>query len=243
MTREEIHTEIGNIIKLIEINNNRMFLNDADFELDAELLRSHIVRLYGLYDQLTLTTSTSSAEFEKPEVKVIQAAPKTRVKKVIIEQPVEEPEEEVQEEVEEVIEEVEPEIVEEVPAPVVEEIPEPEVEESPKVEPVAKKQEVKSQSKKPRPSVTADDLYGRLKNTKLDSIKKGISISKRYEIQNELFDNNPETYNNAIKTLDNQSSFDDAMEYLEGTLMTQHGWKEDDVLVDEIRILLYRRYS
>ena len=109
--------------------------------------------------------------------------------------------------------------------------------------PVAEKPKANHRTKSPVTNPAANDVYARLKNTKLDSIKKGISISKRYEVQNELFGNNPETYNNAIKTLDNQASFDEAMAYLEGTLMVEHGWEEDDLLVDELRILLYRRYS
>lgn len=243
MTREEIHNEIGNLLKLIEINNNRMFLNDADFELDLELLRSHIVRLYGLYDQLSISEPGEAAEVETPKVVkkaepiVIQSPPKQRPKKVEVVV-----EEEVQEEiVEEVIETVIEPVEEEV-------IPAPKVVEPPKVEPpapVVEKPKPKANHKIKNPVVNAEanDIYARLKNTKLDSIKKGISISKRYEVQNELFGNNPETYNEAIKTLDNQSGFDEAMAYLEGTLMVNHQWEEDDLLVDELRILLYRRYS
>ena len=240
MTREEIHNEIGNILKLIEINNNRMFLNDADFELDLELMRSYVVQLYKLHDQLQVS---QPSELEAPEPKaepvVIKTSPKPRPKPKHVEPPVveaptpipepepePEPIAEVEIAVEEPVIEVEPPIVEEV------------VEEAP-----TEKAKPKPESKKAKPPVVANDVYARLKNTKLESIKKGISISKRYEIQNELFSNNPEVYNEAIKTLDSQVNFDDAMNHLEGTLMAEHGWEEDDFLVDEIRILLYRRYA
>lgn len=249
MTREEIHNEIGNLVKLIEINNNRMFLNDADFQLDLDLLRSHIVKLYGLYDQLSISqpdsTETVAPEppkvVKKPEPVVIQAKPKPRPKKVEVEEEVEPeveaaPEPVVEAQVETVVEEVAPE-------PVIEEVPvKEEVKETPPP-PVVEKPKASHKIKNPVPNTDANDVYARLKNTKIDSIKKGISISKRYEVQNELFGNNPEAYNDAIKKLDNQASFDEAMAYLEGTLMVNHQWAEDDVLVDELRILLYRRYS
>ncbi|MFT5725047.1 MAG: type IV secretory pathway VirB10-like protein [Bacteroidia bacterium] len=231
MTREEIHNEIGNILKLIEINNNRMFLNDTDFELDLELLKSHIVKLYGLYDQLKVSDDSGApesteapAEVKKPEPIVIQAKPKVRAKKVAVE--IKPEPKKVEEPVVETPKIVEPPIVEQKEA--VEEV-EPPVK--------RKKLAIKTPTKAPR-----NDIYTRFQNTKIDSIKKGISISKRYEIQNELFSNNPTDYNEAIKTLDSQSSFDAATAYLEGTLMVNHQWEEDDVLVDELRLLLYRRY-
>lgn len=243
MTREEIHTEIGNLIKLIEINNNRMILNDADFELDVALLRSQVVKLYGLCDQLSISETETDNEPEviavkKEEPVVIKASPKPR-RKVEVEVEVEaEDEVEVEAEAEEEVEgevEVEDEVEVVQPEPV-----------APPAEPVKEEPpapKAKHQTKKPIPSTPANDVYARLKNTKIDSIKKGISISKRYEVQNELFANNPEAYNEAIKTLDSQDSFDDAMAYLEDTLMVKHKWEEDDLLVDELRILLYRRYS
>ncbi|MFT5512406.1 MAG: hypothetical protein ACI8SE_000804 [Bacteroidia bacterium] len=244
MTREEIHNEIGNILKLIEINNNRMFLNDTDFAIDLELQRSYIVRLYGLHDQLTISQPTKleavKEEVKTPEPVVIKATPKPRPKKAepvqeeVIDKPV--VEKEVVEEVESIVEPEE--IVEVHPEPVVETPVEQASQEKAPEPPVVKKQ-----TKIATKPAIENDVYARLKNTKLDSIKKGISISKRYEIQNELFNNNPETYNSAIKTLDNQSDFDEAMSYLEGTLMAEHQWAEDDFLVDELRILLYRRYA
>jgi hypothetical protein len=86
------------------------------------------------------------------------------------------------------------------------------------------------------------DIYSKLKYSKLESIKKGINISKRYEIQNELFGNAPENYNEAIKKLDGQSSLAEAFAVLDVELGAALGWDPEDALVEELRTLLIRRY-
>lgn len=280
MTREEIHNEIDNTLKLIEINNNRMYLNDSDFELDLALMRSQIIRLYQLHDQLQLTSTEEIEEtpivklpVSKP-AKTVKESPAPVIKEDVVEEVPEVEEAPVAEEpapkvVEKPVEEekpvakpkvvftpqpVEPEI-EEKPEPVVEtptpEVVEPEVEEvlpEPTPEPVAETPAPKKEAPKPvksTPKVAeagGNDVYARLKNTKLESIKKGISISKRYEVQNELFGNDPQVYNEAIQTLDTQNNLEEAMDYFDNTLMVYHQWEEDNALVEEIRELLLRRY-
>lgn len=280
MTREEIHNEIDNTLKLIEINNNRMYLNDSDFELDLALMRSQIIRLYQLHDQLQLA-STEEIE-ETPIVKPPESKPAKTVKESpapvindevveevpeveeapvaekptpkVVEKPVEEEKPVAKPKVVFTPQPVEPEIEEE-PAPVVEtpapEVVEPEVEEvlpEPTPEPVVETPAPKKEAPKPvksTPKVAeagGNDVYARLKNTKLESIKKGISISKRYEVQNELFGNDPQVYNEAIQTLDTQNNLEEAMDYFDNTLMVYHQWEEDNALVEEIRELLLRRY-
>lgn len=260
MTREEIHQEIAELLKLIEINNNRMYLNDADMAIDGEALRTNIIQLYNLYNRLSTADSQVEAkqsEFRKTEVVIepeIQEEPKAtpppKPRFIPEEKPVTP---EVKPEPE-VISKPTPE-----PEPVVEQPmiePEPVVEEpvakpetapalEPEPEPIAEETKPQPQKKKePRPAVMPEmnDVYARLKNTKLESIKKGISISKRYEIQNELFGNDPELYNISIKTLDTRENLEDALDYLEGDLMVKHNWEEEDSLVEELKTLLVRRY-
>lgn len=256
MTREEIHQEIAELLKLIEINNNRMYLNDADMAIDGEALRTNIIQLYNLYNILATATNEAPVREDKPVVK----KPEVVDESVVEEKPKEEkpapkprfvPKEKVAER--EVV--PEPEVIPEPtpePESVAEPIPEPIVEEptptpvsEPEPEPVAEQPAPKPEKKKEvRPAVMPEmnDVYARLKNTKLDSIKKGISISKRYEIQNELFGNDPELYNISIKTLDTRESLEDALDYLEGDLMVKHNWEEEDSLVEELKTLLIRRY-
>lgn len=270
MTREEIHNEIDNLVKLIEINNNRMVLNDSSISLDLEQMRAHIMKLYNLHDQLLISLKEGDeVEESKPKVEVKtpvveekgtpqpipepkveekpkEVKPKPKVK--FVPEPIaEEPKEETFEE--QPVEEVKAPTVEE---PQVEEVtPEPEVIPEPQPEPevVAPKPKPKKVVKPPvvkkketKTAATGGDVYQRLKNTKLESIKKGISISKRYEIQNELFGNNPEVYNQSMKQLDSAEGLSEAMDYLESELMVKHNWDEEDSLVEEIRVLLERRY-
>ncbi len=261
MTREEIHNEIGNVLKLIEINNNRMVLNDTEFDMDLELMKSHIIRLYGLHDQLSIS-ETQEVEEAKPvkpaEPQVIKATPKPRPRtRTVVES---KPEKRAEETKAEPMVNPEPtppapkpvvKIVEDpIPEPVKETTPEPVVEKPKAVEkpPVViekklPKPPVKKVETKKTTSTTSGDLYERLKNSKLDSIKKGISISKRYELQNELFANDPEVYNETIKSLDSQDNLEMALDYFESTLMVHHQWEEEDPLVEELKTLILRRYT
>ena len=264
MTREEIHNEIDNTLKLIEINNNRMYLNDSDFDLDLALMRNQVIRLYQLHDQLQLSqsdevitvptvTSTQTEPIQpvatkeaiQPKQELIEPEAESTPEPELIEikeeaKPISKPKVAFKPEV------VEPK-VEETPTPPKEE-PRPEVVVEKTPEPVVKAQEPKKEAPKavkPAPKVAdtgSKDVYAKLKNTKLESIKKGISISKRYEVQNELFGNDPQVYNEAIQTLDSQNNLEEAMDYFDNTLMVYHQWEEDNALVEEIRELLLRRY-
>ncbi len=257
MTREEIHNEIGNLLKLIEINNNRMFLNEANLELDLEQMRNHVLRLYTLHDQLTLASLTQEEVNHKTSNQPVTDEPVPDVE----EEPevVDEPEvvEPVVEEVvvtpkakkvkakfkpEPVAQEVEP------TPPIVKEVvkvePEPQVvlEEEEAPPPAKPKRKLAQKPAKTQKGTPVNDVYKRLKNSKITSIKKGISISKRYEIQNQLFDNDPEVYNKSIQTLDTAEDLDHAMKYLVNNLVVEHDWDEESSLVEEIKTLLERRY-
>lgn len=262
MTREDIHNEIANLLKLMEINNNRMTLNDATLEIDLEQMKEHILRLYSLRDQLELLEDEEiePSMAQESNVSEVEKEPEVALEEEPVVEDVPEPEPEPEPIPEEpkpistpprprfkpepVVPEPEPQ-----PEPVVEEVPQTMEEVKPKVEvpqikepapePVANKKEEKKAAKTEAP---AGDVYERLRNTKIESIKKGISISKRYEIQNELFGNDPQVYNDSINTLDNASGLDEALDYLEKTLMAKHKWDEEDSLVEELKTLLVRRY-
>jgi hypothetical protein len=258
MTRAEIHEEIADLLRLMEINNNRLALNDATAEIDIQQMRTHVLRLYTLLDQYTISDEAAlEPVVEEPVIEepkpdpIITAKKPVRKKRKLKFTPevIEKPSEPVVEE-KPVVEEVEiPEPVIEEPEvlePVVEEVaPVPEPEPVPEVKPVEKKKKAKKSEKKPKAknsSPSGGDIYHKLKNTKLESIKKGISISKRYEIQNELFGNDATLYNKSIQTLDSAGSLDEAVDFFENTLMAERHWDEEDALVEELRNLLERRY-
>jgi len=88
---------------------------------------------------------------------------------------------------------------------------------------------------------SSGDIYENLKNRKIESIKKGISIQKRYQIQNELFQKDPEIYDKSIKELDGADSLDNANTVF-ARLAGEFGWDLEDTLVEELQTILLRRY-
>jgi len=226
MTRDQIHDRIKELLTLIEINHSRIVLNESNLSIDMDQLRQHVVNLYTCLDQLSLPS-------DQREDVAIDAKP-TEEKEVVnaglqkeeeIPQPRFTPEA-IEENVKPPKLEVEP-VHEKVSAPV---LPKAEV---PK-EVIAIVEKVASTPEK-------GDVYAKLRKKKLDSIKKGISISKRYEMQNQLFSNNPDNYNQAISNLDQAGDITTAEQYLDD-LAKHYGWNEENPLVEEMTILLQRRF-
>ncbi|MCB9261117.1 MAG: hypothetical protein H6607_01910 [Flavobacteriales bacterium] len=237
MSRDDILKEIENTLQLLQINHQRMVINDSNSEIDLAQMQSHIVKLYTLCDQFSIAKQI----IKVPEPVQPITKPKFIPEPIMIEPELEK----------------EPEVIVEVtrPEPVVLPTPKPEpvvevkpivpetapiVEEPAKQEPVAPKPNPVAPPK-PTPPVQVNDVYERLKFTKLESIKKGISISKRYELQNELFGNNPEKYNASISALDTANNFDEAALLL-ANLGESGNWDMDDALVEELKTLILRRY-
>ncbi len=227
MTRDQIHDKIKELLTLIEINHSRIVLNESNLSIDMDQLRQHVVDLYTCLDQLSLPSG-------EQEVVSIDAKPATKEKEA---------------QKEEILKE------EEIPAPRLT----PDAEEEPvkqaklPVEPVQEKvsapvlpkvevpKEVVVIKEKTTTTDEKGDVYAKLRKKKLDSIKKGISISKRYEMQNQLFSNNPENYNLAISNLDQADDLSTAEQYLDD-LAKHYGWDEENHLVEEMTILIQRRF-
>ncbi len=105
-----------------------------------------------------------------------------------------------------------------------------------------KVEEPKKQEPKPESSSKREELklYEKFHLSGLDSLKKGISVLKKFEYTKALFNDDTDAFNDAIKQLDNQNSGEEAVALLE-KWMNEYQWEEEN-LVDEIKLLLYRRY-
>lgn len=265
MSRDSIHREIKELIELLEIHHNRLYLKSGELhKLDLAQLRNLTVQMFEQIDRL---------ELYRTKMEDVDAVRDESIDKVISEEPITIPEqlEEVKDALEEVVEEVsEPEQIDEIIEEIVEEIEEKmdtieediveevveenrvkevkaeplkeevqeEIEESPKA--TENKEEdhflndLKSKSKH-------SNLYERLSHSKLDSIKKAISISKRYELQNELFQKDPNNYNESIALLDSAGSIEEAFGRFDD-LKAKFKWEDEDELVEELQTILLRRY-
>lgn len=241
MDREKTHRKIDELATLISVNNNRMLLHEERIpQLDIDLLRKNAIELYeainmlhiqNLKDKRQAKLMEESVETEEPVEEIVEVVEK--VEETVIEEPASE-----EEEPEEVVAEEEP-IVEEQPKEVKKEEPkvvaEEKVVEEKKPEPAPKK-ETKSSGKKV-------DLYEKLNRSSIESIKRSISISKRYEVQASLFKNDPDAYNDAISRLDNCNNVDEALSILNDELKNSYNWDDEDPLFEELLVLVERRYS
>lgn len=254
MSRERIHRRIREILELLEINNNRLFLSDqGPDDFDKGYLKQLVRNLYEEVEKLGLasveSTSSSgevSAPFVEPTSQEYEEKPELETKEVVAdeleivvsEQPVEltEPEKEI---IPEVIENQTESInlkSEHVELPV----------EEPKVE---TNQRIPAEQEPPvtvKPTVIkqplpGSDIYARLQHSKIDSLKKAISISKRFELQSILFKNDPDRYNEALKQLDSSDSLESAFALFD-SFKLQYGWEDENELVEELQTILLRRY-
>jgi len=250
MNRESVHRKISEIIELLEVNNNRLFLHEEDLsDFDLQYLKKLTLSLYEQIDTLGLSNRDAKVQTE--------TAPEPAPVEDVVEEP--EVQEEVEEEpVQEIEESPEPETEDE-PEVAQEELPEkPEpVEEAPEVEEPIAEEELEAEPEVEEPTVTeAPDpapeseptpapenanLYERLRLTKIESVKRAISVSKRFEFQNSLFDKSAERYNDAINALDSAGSLDAANTLLKD-LSNEFEWDMEDELVQELQTILLRRF-
>lgn len=101
-----------------------------------------------------------------------------------------------------------------------------------------------SKKKSAEPAVDIKNIFEKYRTSKIDSIKKAISILKKYEFQNQLFGNDPKVYNQSIEMLDQAASAEVAISLLENSWPEQYHWTEkEEKLVEELKELVYRRFS
>lgn len=245
MTNEEIHKRIEELLDLIQINHNRMVLNESSFNLDLHQLRNHIVDLYSCLDRLEWAHRHPEEMVEELEEPVELPIEEVPVVQEIVPEKAEPPRKftpEPVESIEDIQVETEPEVVEQPTPPVMEHL-EPVVEKQaePVVQKVAPKVNEKTNVSLKTSAGTEGDVYAQLRMKRLDTIKKGISISRRYEIQNKLFGNKSEAYNQVIQQLDEADNLKDALRKLEA-VAAQNKWDTEHPLVLELVLLLERRY-
>ena len=81
------------------------------------------------------------------------------------------------------------------------------------------------------------------KETPIADLGKAIAISKKFEFIKGLFDGDGEAYKAAINALQNASSFDDAMSYIDSNVRSRYDWSDNEDLSAELLTLLKRRFS
>jgi len=262
MNRESVHRKIRELVQLIELNNNRLFLQDEPLSsFDSDYLKQLTLALYQQIELLGEAGEETESKNETVETKVERqreetttiVVPEIDIPEVADEQPEpanQEPETPVSQSKEDDTP-VEEEIVQEIDE-VAKQEPEAEPE-TKHIEELAKENvqipkmpstEVPKTTQKNETDngdSTRRHVYDRLKNSKIESVKKAISISKRYEFQSVLFSKDPEVYDTNIKKLDSASSLEEAYERFDA-MAEEFNWNLESELVEELQTILLRRY-
>jgi hypothetical protein len=212
--KDQLHNRITELIDTLSTNNDRLQLQDQRFpQIEIDLLRKAAIELYDTINKLHFANLKSEA----PTI--------TKVEPV---KPIIEP---APEEVIETVEEIKN----------VEAKPMAELKiESPKlVEKVKPPKETKTPVKDN--SGSSKRLHEKLKNSKLASIKTGISISKRYELQHLLFQDNKALYEQCLKDIDSCSDLVSAETNLK-RFSNDLGWDEESKIFTEFSSFVQRRF-
>jgi hypothetical protein len=95
-------------------------------------------------------------------------------------------------------------------------------------------------SKNKQPVINVAD---KSKGTPISDLVKFISIGKKFEFINGLFDGNSEAYRSTLNTVQNAASYEEATEFLGSGISGTYGWDEQEALAAEFFSLVKRRFS
>jgi hypothetical protein len=84
------------------------------------------------------------------------------------------------------------------------------------------------------PSVADITNYG----LPVDDIRKAISIADRFLFQRELFNNNNETMNNTLDTINNMTTYEEAYNFIKCSF----SWNEEDPTTENFLKTMHRRF-
>ncbi len=93
----------------------------------------------------------------------------------------------------------------------------------------------------PPPVEAATDLAGKFSSTPIPDIKRAISIAKKFEYINALFNGSVEHYTYAIHHINNLEDGTEAMNYLLG-IKAERNWDDEDKNFLELADLVRRRF-
>ncbi|MFY0645085.1 MAG: hypothetical protein JXR19_11515 [Bacteroidia bacterium] len=119
----------------------------------------------------------------------------------------------------------------------------PVLEEEPKIEAPAevKEEEAKSIHMRMQDEAEMVSLFEKFNSKPIDNISKSISISKRFEFQNNFFDGDAKEYKEFISLIDGAGDREAAFEVYH-EYKNRLNWENED-LKDELKSLLYRKYA
>jgi hypothetical protein len=80
------------------------------------------------------------------------------------------------------------------------------------------------------------------KETPIKDLAKFISIGKKFEFINGLFDGNADVYKSTLNTVQNASSYEEATHFIESNIIGPYQWDANETLAAEFFGLIKRRF-
>lgn len=246
---KRLHFAIGNTLQSIEANENPEFFR--------ALLQKQAIDLYslaamlsdqGFSDQPVRQPISFTEKHTEPVTPVAPVAEPVTASEPVVTLPVPEPVKQILPAVDVISKPEEP--VRQMPP--VSPVPSPEpVEQAPVLT-----DKPKTQAKTPEPSseeVSVNERFSKSKlpvmnyadkskETPIKDLAKAISIGKKFEFINGLFDGNSEAYKNCLNTAQNAGSYEEAILHLESEIAGVYDWDENEKLAAEFFSLIRRRH-
>ena len=95
-------------------------------------------------------------------------------------------------------------------------------------------------SKNKQPIMNVSD---KSRETSIPDLSKAISIGKKFEFINDLFDGNSEHYKSSIQYLQNAENYQSAINYIETEITNKYNWNDNEHLAAEFFSLIKRRHN
>jgi len=207
---------IEDSIQILPVDNRVSIIQPAVEEIPEIITELPIEKVVPKEIEPSLPKTIELFETE-PLVKVQDALQKAEPEPEVIAQ-VSEPEAETKVKVEEIIEEKQPAVIERIR--------------------VAEQTTIRFEEPKKEEK---EDIATRYSGSPLEDLKKAISIAKKFEFINALFQANVEAYSRAIHNLNMQITGDDAFNHL-NRLREEYNWEEEDENYLELADLVRRRF-
>lgn len=107
---------------------------------------------------------------------------------------------------------------------------------------IENQQVIQSKFAKIFPNLESNDLASKLTQTPIPDLKKAISIHKKFEFINKLFNGNHEAYTRHVHLLNTCKNSDEAETIFFDQLQKEYKWDLEDPLTIEFADLIRRRY-
>ncbi|MFO7924899.1 MAG: hypothetical protein R6U58_14530 [Bacteroidales bacterium] len=82
------------------------------------------------------------------------------------------------------------------------------------------------------------DLTSKMQSKPISDLKNSIGLNEKFLFIKELFRGRPDRYNECLDTLNNASSYEEALDYIK----TNYNWEEDNEVVEKFLSLVKRKH-